>query len=139
MAKRRPSLRPAGRSPAPPAGEASLNRELEALATTREAQLKRLREAQAPAKQAAASRALARAYRQSAVAAARGDLPADAGPEMESIAEALRRAGVAYRRLGAGAAGDDRPAYEAGRRAVRRAEGLLTRRLEANLNAAGAE
>ena len=115
-----------------------LNRELEVLGTTRTAQLERLRGARTPAEQATASRALARAYEQFANVAARRDSQTGVVPGAESVAEALRRAAAAYLRLAVGAARDNRPTYEAGRRAVRRAEGLVTRRLEASLNPSGA-
>lgn len=118
--------------------ETALRGELDALATTRAAQLRRLREARTSAGQASASRALARAYLQAADPAARPDsLSGVTSPVSKPLTAALRRAGAAYRRLATGAARDDRSTYAAGRRAVRRAEMVLMRQFEATLQSAG--
>ena len=118
--------------------ETALRRELDALGTTRAAQLRRLREARTPTGQATASRALASAYLQAAEPAVRPDsLGGVTAPITKPLAAALRRAGAAYRRLATGAARDNRSAYAAGRRAVRRAEMVLMRKFEARLDSAG--
>ncbi len=119
-------------------GETVLRRELDALGTTRTTQLKRLREARTPAGQASASRALARAYLQAADPAVRPDsLGGVTAPITRPLAAALRRAGAAYRRLATGAARENRSAYAAGRRAVRRAETVLVRQFKVRLESAG--
>ncbi len=119
-------------------GETVLRRELDALGTTRTTQLKRLREARTPAAQATAARALARAYLQAADPGAPADSLTGLTPEIaRPLAAALRGAAAAYRRLAAGAARENRSTYEAGRRAVRRAEMVLMRQFEASLDSAG--
>lgn len=122
---------------AEPAPERSLLRELEALGQTRTVKLERIREAATPRAQASAGRSLAAAYRQTATAVAEPERLAALAPGGESIADALRGAAAAYGQLATGAASGDRSEYDAARRAVRRAELLLTRRVEANLDAGG--
>jgi len=119
-------------------GETVLRRELDALGTTRTTQLKRLREARTPAGQATAARALARAYLQAADPGAPADSLTGLTPQItRPLAAALRRVAAAYRRLAAGAARDNRSTYEAGRRAIRRAEPVLIRQFRVSLDAAG--
>jgi len=114
--------------------ETALRGELDTLGATRTKQLERLREARTRKGQATASRALARAYLQTADPAGRS-LTGLAPPR--SLAAALRRAAAAYRRLAIGAARNKRSAYIAGRRAVRRAEPVLIRQFRVSIDAAG--
>jgi hypothetical protein len=118
--------------------ETALRRELDALGTTRAAQLRRLREARTSAGQASASRALASAYLQAADPGAPADSLSGLTPQItRPLAAALRRTAAAYRRLAAGAARDNRSTYKAGRRAIRRAEPVLIRQFRVSLDAAG--
>ncbi|HEY6778848.1 MAG TPA: serine/threonine-protein kinase [Thermoleophilaceae bacterium] len=99
-----------------------LSRAVERLRTRRAAARQRLRDARRPGGQAAAARALARAYRD-----ARHALPAApaAASGQGRLAQGLREAERAYREMAAAAGGQNHTAWRAaGREAVRREQAL---------------
>lgn len=108
-----------------------LAREVETLATTRSSELERLREAQARATQAAATKELAAAHRRAARSLQRTPAPPGLQPTNDSLVTALQQVANAYGRLAGGATNRNRNAYGAGQTAVRQAEATLQRRLTA--------
>jgi serine/threonine protein kinase len=99
-----------------------VSRAVERLRTRRAAARRQLRKARRPAGQAAAARAVARAYRD----ARQGLPPAPPGANGQArLADGLRGAESAYRKLAAAARGSDRRAWWAARQEARRREDAL--------------
>jgi Protein kinase domain len=126
---------PAAKRPAPAPAERrqqaayveGVSRAVDRLRTRRAANRQRLRKARRPADQAAAARALARAYRD-----ARRALPAPPtrAAGQAQLAHGLRDAERAYRSLATAALGHNRRAWRAARREALRRERALQDRLQ---------
>lgn len=111
--------------------ERTLDREVETLADARVAELKQLRDARTPTRQASASEGLAAAHRRTARSLQRAGAPPSLRMPTESLVNTLRRVADAYQGLAGAAAARDPSAYAARRSTLHRVEASLQRKLNA--------